>query len=161
MNFMRLVRRPRSILPIAAGLFAVTYITPTVYAASKDEVPSPAVLAELEQRASQANPREQCFLYTQVVHAIVEKAGKELADGDTQQANATLKLASQYAHLIQTSIVKDTKRLKNAEELMHHTTYKLGQYLHLVSPDDKPTVQATLTQLDRVNDDMLNQVFSH
>lgn len=162
MNPMRLVSRPRTILPIAAGVFTLLLLTPTVYAASYDEsAPSPELLAQLEQRASEANPREQCFLYTEVVHVMIEKAGKEIADGDTQQASATLKLVNEYAHLIQTSIVKDTKRLKNAEELMQHTTFRLGEYLHLVSPDDKPTVQATLTQLDQVNDQMLNQVFAH
>ena len=162
MNIMRLASRPRSILPIAAGLFVLISVTPSVQAASIDEsVASPESLTELEQRASQADPREQCFLYTEVVHAMIEKAGKEIANGDTDQANVTLKLVNQYAHLLQNSIAKNTKRLKNAEELMQHTTFRLGEYLHLVSPDDKPTVQATLTQLDQVNDDLLNQVFSH
>ena len=44
---------------------------------------------------------------------------------------------------------------------MHNTTYRLGQYLHLVSGDDKATVQDTLKQLDQVNDEILSQVFSH
>jgi hypothetical protein len=51
--------------------------------------------------------------------------------------------------------------LKTAEELMHHTTFKLGEFLHLVSDDNKDTVQATLKQLDQVNDELLAQVFSH
>jgi hypothetical protein len=63
--------------------------------------------------------------------------------------------------MIHMSLAGDTKRLKNAEELMHHTTYKLGQFLNLVSGEDKDTVQATLKQLDQVNDELLAQVFSH
>jgi len=45
--------------------------------------------------------------------------------------------------------------------MMHHTTYRLAEYLHLVSGDDKDTVQATLKQLDQVNDELLTQVFKH
>lgn len=163
MNFMRLARRPRRIVPLAiAGFALLVLLAPTVYAAGMDEsVPPPEVLTQLEQRASQANPREQCFLYTELVHVMIEKAGKEIADGDTDQANATLKAVSEYAHLVETSIAKDTKRLKNAEELMHHATYRLGEYLHLAPDDDKPTLEATLKQLDQVNDDLLNQVFRH
>ncbi len=44
---------------------------------------------------------------------------------------------------------------------MHNTTYRLGQVLHLVSGDDKVTVQETLKQLDQVNDEILAQVFTH
>jgi len=84
----------------------------------------------LEQRASQASPREQPFLYTMLVHTMTEKAGKEISDGDTTAAAATLKQVNRYAHLIQASLAHNTSQLKNAEMLMHHTTYRLGQFLH-------------------------------
>ena len=92
---------------------------------------------------------------------MTAKAGKEISDGETEEAAATLKKVNIYAHLIHVNLARDTKRLKNAEMLMHNTTYRLGQYLHLVSGDDKATVQDTLKQLDQVNDEILSQVFSH
>jgi len=115
----------------------------------------------LEQRASQASPREQPFLYTMLVHTMTEKAGKEISDGDTTAAAATLKQVNRYAHLIQASLAHNTSQLKNAEMLMHHTTYRLGQFLHLVSGSDKDSVQDTLQQLNQVNDALLTQVFQH
>jgi hypothetical protein len=129
--------------------------------AADEAIPSPEVLAQLELRASQANPREQCFLYTELVHTMTAKAGKEISDGETEQAAATLKKVNLYAHLIHINLARDTKRLKNAEMLMHSTTYRLAQYLHLVSGEDKATVQDTLKQLDQVNDELLSQVFNH
>jgi len=45
--------------------------------------------------------------------------------------------------------------------LMHNTTFRLGQYLHLVSGDDQATVKDTLKQLNQVNDELLAQVFNH
>lgn len=158
-----LVRRPGTTLQFAAvGLISVFGLSIPLQAASIDDtILSPETLVQLEQRASQAKPREQCFLYTELVHAMTEKAGKEIANGDTDNAAATLKLVNQYAHMIHMNLAQDTKRLKNAEMLMHHTTYKLGQYLHIVSGEDRDTVQATLKQLDQVNDELLAQVFSH
>jgi hypothetical protein len=140
---------------------ALIVAVPCRAVAIDESVPNPEVLAQLEQRASQANPREQCFLYTELVHAMTVKAGKEIAEGDTEKATATLKQINQFAHMIHVNLAKDTKRLKDAEMLMHHTTYRLAEYLHLVNGEDKATVQATLKQLDQVNDELLTQVFSH
>ena len=130
-------------------------------AAADEVIPSPDVLAQLELRASQANPREQCFLYTQLIHTMTQKAGREIADGDTEQAAHTLTQVNRYAHLIHVNLAHDAKRIKDAEQLMHNTTYRLAQVLHLVSGQDKATVQDTLKQLDQVNDELLAQVFTH
>jgi hypothetical protein len=142
-------------------LTALVLAIPARAAAIDDSVPSPEALAQLEQRANQANPREQCFLYAELVHTMTEKAGQEIADGDTEQAAKTLKQVSLYARLIHQSIARNTKRVKDAEEIMHHTTYRLAQVLHLASPEDKAALQDTLKQLDQVNDELLTQVFAH
>jgi hypothetical protein len=92
---------------------------------------------------------------------MTEKAGKEISDGDDSAAQATLKQVARYAHLVQTSLARNTKQLKNAEILMQHTTWRLAQFLHLASGDDKVQVQTTLRQLDQVNDALLTQVFQH
>jgi hypothetical protein len=144
------------------GLFSALYLSVPAHAAAIDEsIPTAEGLAQLQQRASLAKPREQCFLYTELVHTMTEKAGKEIAAGDTEEAAATLKQVNLLAHLIHLNLANDTKRLKNAEMLMHHTTYRLAEYMHLVSGDDKDTVQATLKQLNQVNDELLTQVFNH
>lgn len=156
-------RRPGMALQVVAiGLFFLPALTTPIHAASIDEsIPTADTLMQLEQRASTAKPREQCFLYAELVHSMTEKAGKEIADGDNDKAASTLKMVNQYAHMIHVNLAQDTKRLKNAEMLIHHATYKLGQFLHIVSGDDRETVQATLKQLDQVNDELLAQVFSH
>jgi hypothetical protein len=118
-------------------------------------------LAQLEERADQASPREQCFLYAQIVHTMTEQAGKQIADGDTEQAAVTLKQVNKYARLLHLNIARNAKRLKDAEELIHNTTFRLAECLHLVSGPDKATVQETLKQLDQVNDELLTQVFAH
>jgi citrate lyase beta subunit len=118
-------------------------------------------ITQLEQRAEQANPREQCFLYTELVSAMTETAGKQLNDGEIDRASATLKKVARYAQLIHMNLARDTKRLKNAEMMMHRTTYRLTEFLHHASTEDKPTLQATLKQLSDVQNEILTQVFNH
>ena len=79
-----------------------------------------------------------------------------------QEAGATtLKKIEHYAQLIHTNLAADTKRVKEAEMLMEHTTFHLGEYMHHATGDDKTALQATLKQLDHVHDEMLAQVFIH
>jgi len=118
-------------------------------------------LLQLEQRAEQANPRDQCFMYTELVSAMTDLAGRQMRSGDPDSALATLQKVTKYAQLIRSSISRDAKRLKNAEKLMHDTTFKLNQYLHIASSEDQPSVQATLKQLNQVQTELLTQVFSH
>jgi hypothetical protein len=147
------------VLPLVSALFLI--LAPPVHAAVDENLPDAQALSELEIRAQQANPRDQCYLYTQLVHTMTEIAVQQIVAGNEDQANATLAQVNRYAHLIQVNLEQNTKRLKNAEMLMHHTTLRLAQALHLSSGDDRTTVQATLKQLDLVQDQLLDQVFNH
>jgi hypothetical protein len=133
-----------------------------VHAAAIDEtLPDAQALTQLELRAEQANPRDQCFLYTELIHTLTEIAGTDLRNGDIEQASAMLKQVNHYAQLIHMDLASNTKRLKNAEMLMHHTTYRLTEYLHQASSEDRATLKATLDRLDQVHDELLTQVFKH
>ena len=92
-------------------------------AASCIQPQSPRPSPSLNSAPTRPSPREQCFLYAQIVHAMTEQAGQQIASGDTEQAAATLKQVNQYARLIHQNLAHDTKRLKDAEMLMHDTTY--------------------------------------
>jgi len=132
----------------------------TLEAATADKnLTDEQAITQLEQRAQQANPRDQCFLYTELVSAMTELAGKQMVDGDTDHASAMLKKISHYAELIHIGLSSDPKRVKNAQMLMHRTTYRLGEYIHQASSEDQATLQATLKQLNQVQDELLTQVF--
>jgi DNA mismatch repair ATPase MutS len=133
-----------------------------IHASNNDEIlPDAQALAQLELRAQQAGPRDQCFLYTELVHTMTEIAGKQMINGDIDQASATLKKVNHYAQLIHVSLADNTKRIKNAEMLMHRTTYRLGEYLHKASGEDQATLKATLLQLDKVHEELLAEVLKH
>jgi hypothetical protein len=58
-------------------------------------------------------------------------------------------------------MANDTKRLKNAEILMRHTSFRLKELMYGASIDDRPLMQATLKQLDQVQSELMLQVFRH
>ncbi len=152
--------RSHHLIIAPAVICLLLFATPS-QAAVDETVPAPQFIAMLEQRASLAQPREQCFLYAELVHSMTQLAGKEFLEGDFEQGAATLKKIQHYAQLIHQNLANNTKRIKEAEKLMEHTTYHLGEYVHHASGDDKMALQATLKQLDGVHDELLTQVFRH
>ena len=124
-----------------------------------ETVPNPQSLAALAQRASQASPREQCFLYAELVHQMTEQAGRELSSGDPDKASASIRFVQAYAAKIHLGLADDSKRLKNAEILVRHTAFRLKDILQSASLDDRPPLEATLRQLDQVQSEMMLRVF--
>jgi hypothetical protein len=144
------------LLPLSLALS-----TPTLASNVDQNLPDAQALAMLELRAQQAGPRDQCFLYTELVHTMTEIAGKQMINGDVDQASATLKKVNFYAQLIHMSMADNAKRLKNAEMLLHHTTYRLQEYLHKADSEDQATLKTTLSQLDKVHSELLAEVMKH
>ncbi len=146
----------------ALFLFLLPALCPARAAAHHDEQPlDPAGIAQLQQRAEHAEAREQAFLFTQLVEICTDLAGKQIAAGDIDQASTTMKLLQHYADRIHAGLARDTKKVKNAEMILHLATFRLGQSLRSLSNDDKAPMETTLHQLEKVHDELLAQVFAH
>jgi len=131
-----------------------------VYGASMDgKVPDEQMLTALEQRAAQAQPREQCFLYAQLVHEMIEFSAAQYASGDIEKANGLLKRAQEFTHKIRSMVAVNDKKLKDAQILLRHTAFRLNELLHASSFEDRPLVQETLSQLNQAQNDAMLQVF--
>ena len=146
---------------IATLVFLLALTLPCRAAAIDDMLLDANAVSQLEQRALHAKPREQCFLYTELVHAMTEVAGREMLAGNSENAAAALKRVQHYATLIHTGVSDDAKRLMNAQMLMHHTTRRLSEYVHKASYEDRESMEATLKQLTAVEDELLTHVFAH
>jgi hypothetical protein len=158
---MRLPRLYQRLAPFVIAFLLTFPISRAFAAGTNNTLIDPGALSQLEQRAEHASAREQCFLYTELVQGYTQVAGKQMAEGEMDQASATLKLVQSYATRIHVGLARDTKRLKNAEKMMHAAARSLGEYLHHVSIEDKAVVESTLKQLEKVNDELLAQVFAH
>jgi hypothetical protein len=124
-----------------------------------DRPPDARALADLEAKAATASPNEQPYLYAQLVHSMTEIATEEYQAGEQQEASASLKAAQGYATKIQGGLLRDAKKLKNAEILIRHTAFRLKELMTGVSLEDRPTLEATIAELNRVQSEMLSQVF--
>ncbi len=120
---------------------------------------NPAALAALQVKADHAQPRDRCFLYATLVSRMTDLAGHQLNSGDSGQASETLKLVQQYAEKIDMGVADDSKKLKDAELLMQRTSFRLQDILSQVSYEDRQTLEATLKQLNRVQTQLMTQVF--
>jgi hypothetical protein len=147
---------------IAVVLFSAFLAgSPCLFASHiEDVVPDPSELAALEAKASQAAPRDRCFLYAKVVDEMTLLAGHQFETGDLGQASATLQSIQRYAQQIRNEIARDSRRLKNAEVLMQHTSFRLQDILRSASYENRPPLEATLKQLNQVQSQLMMQVFN-
>jgi hypothetical protein len=138
---------------------ALTFNLSCLCAYAVDErIADPQAMAALMTKAEQAQPKEQCFLYAELVHQMTELAGQQLIAGD-ERASETLHQVQKYAEKIHMGVAEDGKKLKNAEQLMRHTSYRLNDILNAASYDDRQALQATLKQLEKVQTELMMQVF--
>jgi len=145
---------------VLAVTLATLAVAPAAYAAT-DKVLDAQQMAALASRAAQASPKEQCFLYAELAHSMLELAGQQLSAGDSAKASASLKAVQSYTEKIHMGVADDAKKLKNAEILMRHTAFRLKEIMMEASLDDRPTLESTLQQLDKVQNEMMMQVFKH
>lgn len=113
----------------------------------------------LEAKVLQAQPKEQCFLYAELIHQMTEFSVKQYAAGNVDQASDLLKHIQQIAHRVHLSVANDNKRLKNAEILLRHTAFRLTEMLHSSSYEDRPLVEQTLAQVNQAESEAMMQVF--
>ena len=83
----------------------------------------------------------------------------QFGTGDPAAGEDTLNLVRQYAFKLQASIGDDSKKLKLAETLLHHTSFRLEGILHEVSYENRVALEMTLKQVNNVQTQLMMQVF--
>ncbi len=118
-------------------------------------------LTSMEQRAAVAEPRERCYLYTELLHGWTELAGKAMTDGRDTEAVSAMQRADHDAAKLKEAIGRDSKRLKNAELLLEHTAHRLSDMVRVASMEQHDAMQGVLRHFNSVHDDLLAQIFAH
>lgn len=120
-----------------------------------------SALSQMEARVATAEPRDRCFLYTELLHNWTELAGREMAAGDEAAATMAVQHADDDAARLKAAIDRDSRRLKNAELLLEHSVHRLSDMLHASPSDQRDSLQAVLRHVTSVHDDLLAAVFTH
>jgi len=149
----------RSVVPIAAFVALGLTAVPVRASSLNNNLPDQQTIDALEAKASQAQPRDQCFLYAELVHQMTELSIRQYAAGDISKATGLLKRIQQLTQKIHFSLADNDKRLKNTEILLNHTVFRLNDLLHNSNIDDRPLVQQTITQVTQAQSEALMQVF--
>jgi len=147
--------------PVAfAMLVLVSALTIPVWAfPADDKDPDQQSIAALEARINQAQPREQCYLYAELIHQMTEVSVRQYTAGDVGKANVLLHEIQNIAHKMHLSVGGNDKRLKNAEILLRRTAFRLNEMLHASDLEDRPLVAATLAQVNQADNEAMMQVF--
>lgn len=116
-------------------------------------------ISALEARIPTAQPREQAFLYAELIHQMTEFSMKQYAAGETDKATDLLKQIQNVTKKLHLSMADNNKRLKNAEILLRHTAFRLTEFLHNSSTDDREVVEAALAQVNKAESETMLQVF--
>ncbi|HLI03859.1 MAG TPA: hypothetical protein VKU93_06275 [Terracidiphilus sp.] len=141
-------------------LLALGIALAPVYAyASDNKVPDEQSIAALEARANQAQPREQPFLYAELVHQMTELSVRQYAAGNVAKAVGLLQRIQALATKIHLSLASNDKRLKNAEILLSNTAFRLNEMLHASDFEDRQVVQQTLAKVNDAQDEAMMTVF--
>lgn len=150
----------RTVAPVAVLVVLLVAASPRpAYAATDAKIPDAQSIAALEAKANQAQPREQCFLYAELIHEMIEFSSAQYAAGEFEKASNTLKRVNGFAQKIHIAVANDEKRLKNAQILLRHTAFRLTELLHASAIEDRPLVAETLAQVNQVQTETMMQVF--
>jgi hypothetical protein len=146
--------------PIGLVLFIAFLLAPLCRASGPDhKTLDPVALSALASKANVAPPKEQCFLYAELVHQMTELAGRQLSQGEDPAE--TLRAVREYTQKIHLGETHDNKKIKNAQILMEHTAFRLNEILHSAGLDDRPLLESTLKTLNQVQNELMMQVFRH
>ena len=123
------------------------------------KIPDQQSIDALAARVKDAQPREQCFLYAELVHEMTEFSVRQYAAGDAEKAAELLKQIQGLTRKIHLSVAEDDKRMRNTEILLRHTAFRLTGLLHSISFEDQPLVAETLADVNQVQTEAMMQVF--
>jgi hypothetical protein len=144
---------------LAVLVLLTVSVLPARAAGFDDKIIDQQSIDALQAKILQAQPREQCFLYAELVHEMTEFSLRQYAAGDGEKAAGLLKQVQELAHKIHLSMSEDNKRLKNAQILLRHTAFRLTEMLHNSSLEDQPLVAETLAQVNQAQNEAMLQVF--
>jgi hypothetical protein len=149
----------RSLVPFATLALLAVSAAPVCASGFDDKTPDQQSIDALAIRASHAQPREQCYLYAQLVHEMTEYSLRQYSVGNVEKAAELLRQIQPLTRKIHLSVADNNKRLKNAEMLLRHTAFRLSEMLHTSSFEDRTLVEQTLAQVNQAQTDAMMQVF--
>lgn len=156
-------RRLMCRLRCGAWVVAVVGLVPsgTAWASGPMMALDAVTLTHMEQQAAQANPRERCYRYAEVLAALTELEGQQITAGQEADARATMLQMNEVAAKVQAEAVGNAKKLKDTEMVLERTTRRVSDMVHVAGYEQESALRATLQHLNAVHTTVLGMVFAH
>ncbi len=120
---------------------------------------NPPAIVALQAKADRAQLRDRCFLYAELVSAMTDLAIRQVNSGDPGQVLETLKSVNQYSENIHLSVGGKSRKLREAELLVDHASFRIKELLRDAAYEDRPALEETLNRLYQVRTQLMMQVF--
>ncbi|MGB6975033.1 MAG: hypothetical protein WBD67_10160 [Terracidiphilus sp.] len=147
-------------LATMAALLVVSLLAMPACALGSDDTPAnEQSITDLQQKIETAQPREQCFLYAELIHDMTEVSIQQYAQGHDVKANALLRQVQALTRKLHQTMTENDKRLKRAEILLRRTAFRLNEMMHDSSYQDRTVLAETLATVNKADNDAMLQVF--
>ncbi len=137
------------------------FLTSTAGRAVEPRALDQNTLQALAEKAGHASLRDQCYLYAELVRGSTELANSEIAAGDSTASTATLHAVETYTVSLDAALLKDAKKLKDAEILLRESAFRLNAAMLASSIADRPAMASALTRINAVEAHVMGAVFAH
>jgi len=114
---------------------------------------------EMKARVSETSVGGRPHLCVQIAERQLAEADKLYTAADVEQAQTKLTDVVAYSELARDYSIQSHKYQKQTEIAVRVMTRKLTEVMHALAHDDQAPVQAAITRLQRVRDDLLAAMF--
>jgi hypothetical protein len=122
-------------------------------------LPVDPTVEEMKARVSETSIGSRPHLCVQIAERQLAEADKLYSTADVEQAQTKLTDVVAYSELARDYSIQSHKYQKQTEIAVRVMTRKLTEVMHALGRDDQAPVQAAITRLQRVRDDLLASMF--
>ena len=117
-------------------------------------------LQELKAKAAAASGGEQAVLCARVAREEVELADQQFVEGNVEQGHAAVREAVAYAEKARDAARTSKKKIKQTEIAIGKTARRLSDIGKTLAIDDRPAVEQAVKELEHIQDQLLEALFS-
>jgi hypothetical protein len=146
--------RDRTGQKIMRGLFFIIFVGFALSLAAQSEN-----VDTMKQRVDQASPADQVRLCLHVAQAQLQHATDFYKSNDNVNARRALQDVETYGVRAAKVSADSGKHQKDAEIAVRKLSYRLGELVRDADFDERPTIKAVMTRIDKAHDDLLASMF--
>lgn len=142
-------------MKVVARAAVLLILSGMIWSASAREL----TLAELKAKAESAKPADQPKLFTEIARRELDAVDKQYKDGQSEQAQTSLKEVVSYSERAGKASTESGKHLKGTEIEVRKMTQRLKDMKPTVSFEDRPPIQDAIDHLEHVSDLLFKRMF--